>query len=189
MTSLVFVLLLLPEILKANIEPVFKESDAINPFSKDYITTEYTANYPTGNGNEYFDTGFRKLIFGYTHFLSEKWGVGLSIGFKSFKRKDIDREFALLSLSNESFYITRLYHPVYFLIGTKLLYMTPNQRSKLPPLRDPDYETEIGAGVSAKLCYIDKSWLYWLRVDRWRGTKTNRLHGFEVGLGISYAVD
>ena len=163
-------------------------NEEISAFAEDYFTAELVGNYPAGNGREYFRTGLRRIMIGYTHFLNDNWGVGLSIGYKSFFRKDIDRELGLLSITNESFYATRLYHPVYLLTGTKLIYMAPNQRSTLPPLREPDYEVEVGVGISAKLAVIDKNWLYWLRLDRWRGTKTNRLHGFETAIGISYSL-
>ena len=170
------------------VEPQVFANEEMNAFQEDYLTAEFAANYPAGNGREYFRTGLRRFQIGYTHLLNDQWGVGLSIGYKSLFRKDIDRELGLLSITNESFYITRLYHPVYLLTGTKIIYMAPNQRSKLPPLREPDYEVELGVGFSAKLTILDESWMYWLRLDRWRGTKTNRLHGFETAIGASYAL-
>lgn len=161
------------------------ESDPINPFSKDYISLEYVKNYPTSKGQEQFSP-FRKTLFlGYQHFLNQQWNVGITLGFKSFSKSALEGELALLSFSNHSYYVIRIHHPTYLMLGTKLIYMTPNEQSNLPLSKDADFETEVGIGISAQLTQVIGSYLLTLRADRWRGTKTNKLHGFELALGLS----
>jgi hypothetical protein len=158
----------------------------VNPFQSDYILVEALSNFPVGPALDRFRPYRRTPGVTYRHVLNRDWIVGVSLGFKSFRRKDIDREFALLSVSNQAQYVMRLYHPAYLLIGPKWLYLLASQRARFPLVRDPDYETEIGAGLTTSFAYIvGKEWLLTLRFDRWRGTKTNRLHGFEVALGLA----
>ena len=160
--------------------------DDINPFYKDYVSLEFVKNYPISKAQDQFAPNKKTWLLGYTHFLSREWSVGISAGFKSLLREELGKELALLSFSNHSHYVIRLYHPTYLMIGTKLTYMTPNEQSKLPLIKDPDFETEVGVGVSAQLAHKWGPTLITFRIDRWRGTKTNRLHGFEVAVGLSH---
>ncbi|MFW7382084.1 MAG: hypothetical protein ACOH5I_24980 [Oligoflexus sp.] len=144
------------------------------------------SNFPSNAGLERFRPYQRTLGLTYSRVLNSEWVVGVSGHFKSMRRKDIDREFALLSFSNQAQYIVRLHHPLYLLFGGKWLYMVASQRARFPLVKDPDFETEIGAGLTASFAYIlAEDWLLSFRLDRWRGTDTNRLHGFEVGLGLA----
>lgn len=168
----------------------FSEDQASIPFQKDYLIIEAISNFPVSQSLDYFRPFQRTFGLNYTHVLSREWIVGVSGQFKSMRRKDIDREFALLTFSNQAQYVVRLYHPAYLLVGGKWLYMVASQRARFPLVRDPDYETEIGAGLSATFAYIlAEDWLLTLRLDRWRGTNTNRLHGFEAAIGIGRSLD
>ena len=73
------------------------------------------------------------------------------------------------------------------MFGPKILYLLPTQHSFLPILSDPEFNTEIGAGASMMLALIlNDDLLLSIRVDRWRGTKTDLFHGVEVGVGVNY---
>ena len=163
-----------------------KKVDPINPFSKNYVSLEVAGNFPISRSQNLFSPHKKTWILGYSHFLNRKWNVSISLGFKSLYRNSENQELALLSLSNHSLYVVRLYHPTYLMVGTKLIYMTPNEKSRFPLVKEPDFETEIGVGAVAQLVHFQGPFLYSLRIDRWRGTKTNRLHGFEVAFGVSY---
>jgi len=163
----------------------FPGDQPVNPFQKEYLLVESIANFPISQSLENFRPYQRTLGITYTHVLGSEWIVGVSSQFKSMRRKDIDREFALLSFSNQAQYVIRLHHPFYLLVGGKWLYMVASQRARFPLIKDPNFETEIGAGLTASFNYILKEdWLLSLRLDRWRGTNTNRLHGFEVAMGL-----
>ncbi|WP_132321559.1 hypothetical protein [Pseudobacteriovorax antillogorgiicola] len=160
--------------------------DPLNPFDKDYVTLELAGNFPIARSQELFSPYKKTWFLGYDHYLNRHWNVGISLGFKSYYRDALNKELALLSVSNHSLYVIRLYHPTYLMLGTKFIYMTPNEKSRFPLVKEPDFETEIGVGVAARLAHIQGPFVYSLRIDRWRGTKTNKLHGFEVAVGISY---
>ena len=161
-------------------------ADPLNPFHRDYVTLEVASHFPVSHSQEFLSPNKSTWYLGYNHFLSRHWNVGISVGFKSFLRNDTGKELALLSISNQSLYVIRLYHPTYLMLGTKLLYLTPNEKSRLPIIKEPDFETEIGVAGVAQITHLDGALLYSFRVDRWRGTKTNKFHGFELALGISY---
>ena len=163
--------------------------DPLNPFGKDYLSLELAGNYPIANSQKYFSPNKRTWLLGYSHFLSRHWNVGLSLGFKSLYRDQINKELALLSVSNQSLYVIRLFHPTYLMLGTKLIYLIPNEEAGFPLAKEADFETEIGAGAVLQLSHMSGPIIYQIRVDRWRGTKTNRLHGFELAMGISYQVN
>lgn len=161
-----------------------------SPFQKSYLLLEATENFPVSQGLKYFSPYRRTLTVSYQHVLGAEWIVGVSANFKSFRRTDLDREFALLSFSNQTQYVIRLHHPAYLLIGTKLMYLQTAQYARLPLVREPDFETEIGAGLTASFAYIlARDWVASFRVDRWRGINTNRLHGFEVAFGLARSLD
>lgn len=156
-----------------------------NPFQRQYLFIESASNFPISQSLDRFRPYQRTLGLSYSHVLSSDWIVGVSGQFKSMRRKDIDREFALLTFSNQAQYIVRIHHPLYLLIGGKWLYMVASQRARFPLVKDPDFETELGAGLTATFAYIlAEDWIVSARLDRWRGTTTNRLHGIEAAIGL-----
>jgi hypothetical protein len=167
---------------------------AINPFRKTYLTVEITRNFPAGYTERTMVPGTAEPAFTYIHDLDRHWLMGLGVQFKVLAQRDQDdlprasQWLALLTLSHEVLYALRLSHPIYFLAGPKLLYMVPAKSGKLPLQRDTNYEMEIGAALTTQFAYlIDDRHMLSLRLDRWRGTKTQRLNGTEVALGVSWA--
>ena len=65
--------------------------------------------------------------------------------------------------------------------------MIPTQKSRFPVLKDPEFQTEIGISLSMVYLYVlNDKYTFLARLDRWRGTKTNKFHGFEAALGFQY---
>ena len=157
-----------------------------NQTKSGYFTFELTKNSPTIHTKAMLKGRHATYYFGYRNLVSDTWMMGLGFNYKSFSRIKTNEELSFLTLQHESFRIIRLYHPLYLLIGPRILYLMPTRQSTLPVNRDPDFETEIGAGMTVMLQgKIDQKHLFTVRVDRWRGTKTNKFHGYEVAMGIN----
>lgn len=154
-------------------------------YAKDYIFFQTGYETPVSESADLFEA--QNPIYGlkYSHRLDSQWVVGLRFQRKPYVKKANDQTFSLLSFTNQTQAIFRLYHPLYFLVGTEISYLYPAQKSSPPPIKDPDLSTEVGVGVNSSL------WLLFgprkvleFNLVRWRGTKTNRLHGIETTLGL-----
>lgn len=158
-------------------------------FQQQYVLLEGTKNFPLQRSLERFTSYRRTLGLTYLHRLNEEWIFGIGFNFKSLRKFPEDKEFAFSSLYNLAQYVIRLYHPLYLWVGGKWLYMLPVQYARVPMVKDPEFQLEFGAAANFSLVYkaTDKS-LISFRVDRWRGTKTNRFHGFELALGFGYSI-
>ena len=163
-----------------------RKSDPSNPFHSDYLSLEIAGHYPVAHTQRRLSPYQNSWYLAYNHFLNQSWNVGLSVGFKSFLRKDNGQELAFFSVSNHSLYIIRLYHPTYLMVGSKIQYLTPNEKAGFPINKSPDFETEIAVAATLQLAHTQGPIIYTFRIDRWRGTKTNRFHGFEVAMGVNY---
>jgi hypothetical protein len=157
-------------------------------YSKDYLFLQITQDVPlAASQDDLRASGKFNLGLDYRHLLGTHWMVGVHYRIRSFERKN-SQSLSILSLSNQTQRIMRLYHPFYALIGTEWSYMIPTRSLSLPLTKDPEYQTEIGVGLNASLWYyINSRLLLELRGARWRGTKTNRLHGWESTLSAGYA--
>lgn len=161
------------------------------PFAPNYITYEVGKNSPMLHSVQNLRGEYATYTLGFHHLLTQDWMMGFSFGFKSFRRKDTNQELSLASLNHESYYILRLYHPIYVALGIKLHYFVPSQRSRFPIIKDTDYDSDTGFGAGLSINFIKlftKKWLLSARLDRYRGTSTNRLHGLEVALGIGRSI-
>ena len=126
---------------------------------------------------------------GFRHPLNDKWIMGISLGFKTLRRKGSNGQLDILMLTHEAHRVFRIQHPLYLSIAAKAQYLAPTASQRIPTERDPDYETEVGAGLSATFWYKASSkWIINFRWDRWRGTKTTQLQGYETAFGASYLV-
>lgn len=162
------------------------EADSENPFSGDFFVLEFTKNSPTIHTKDAYAGRHVTPYLGYRNLVEDHWIMGLGINHKSFTKYSTNTELSLWTLQHEAFYIIRLTYPAFLLVGPKILYMLPTRRSYFPVLRDPDHESEIGAGLSMMFTYfLTQDYLVTLRVDRWRGTKTDKFHGFEVAVGFN----
>ncbi|MBF0440317.1 MAG: hypothetical protein HQK54_00270 [Oligoflexales bacterium] len=191
----------------SNIEKISTSNSDMNFFSEHYITYELAKNTTLIHTQEHYSGYHVTYVIGYRHSMQNKWIAGISTSFKSLMKKDcgksdcsvppgeeepesvIGDELSFVTLTHEILYAHRLYYPSYILLGPKFHYMLPTKRSRFPLLKDGDYDLEIGAAFS--LSFVTKifpKWLLTARVDRWRGTKTNRFHGTEVAFGFNYEI-
>lgn len=168
----------------------------LDPLEEEYLFVEIARNFPQSFSLRNFKAGGYHPIIGYRYNLMGHWMMGLGVQFKNFERKkpkttnsdqkpeDQSRNFAIWTVYHEGLYLIRLDHPTYLLIGPKILYLLPSKAAALPLERDDAYSVEIGGSISGSLVRIlsNKSYVS-LRMDRWRGTKTNKIHGIEISLG------
>lgn len=163
------------------------DSDANLP-QKNYITYEFAKNTPLIQTEDELTGGHVTYIIGYRHNMNEQWMMGLSFGYKSFFSKEKNKEeHAFATLSHEALYIIPLYYPLNFLIGPKFLYLLPVKQSKFPLTKNSEADTELGVAISCSITYeFTRRIVLSARVDRWRGTTTNRFHGTEVAFGLNY---
>jgi hypothetical protein len=162
-------------------------SENIKVFSSDYLALGIARNFPADLSKETFERGYLHPVLSYHHVSSDRWMNGIGVQFKMLRYKDDKRNLAILTISQESLIIVRLHHPSYLLLGSKLFYLYPAQRSSLPLQSDPKLGLEIGIGLSAGFLYtFAEKWTLSFYVDRWRGTKTRKIQGLETGARILY---
>ena len=158
----------------------------INPFSPNYLYFGAVKNTPLVQTAQTRQGGYLTYLFGYRHNLEGDWIMGLNISFKSFKRCADGEEISYFTFTHEVLHIIRLYHPFYLLAGLKFLYLYPTLTDSFPLSRNADLDSEVGAAAALALArHIDPKTLVTIEVNRWRGTKTNHLHGTEVAFGIN----
>lgn len=156
-------------------------------YREDYIFLLANQDVPIGRSTADLQTGQAGYGFDYHHHLGEDWMVGVGYRIKSMKRKE-GGNLSFMSFTNHTQRVFRLYHPLYLLMGTEWSYLMPTAQVSLPPVKDPDYATEIAIGLNGSLwLYLSPRVILELRTMRWRGTKTNRLHGWQSDLGIGWA--
>lgn len=156
-------------------------------YPDDYLFLQVTQDRPAEPNRDDLRAGRLSYGVSYSRYLDDNWIAGVGYRVKSFIRKD-DQALSILTLSNHTQRIFRLYHPLYLLVGTEWSYMIPTIRVSLPIVKDPDYATEIGVGLSTALWfYLGPQVPLELKLMRWRGTKTNRLHGWEGTFSLGYS--
>lgn len=161
----------------------------INYFENNYLTFELGKNTPVAGTQDRYESRYTTLIFGYRHCLMQEWMMGLSANLKSLKETTSNNDLTFLTLSHEAVKIFRVYHPDYILVGPKFMYLFPMDKPHLPLVKHPDIATEVGFAMSVSYVHqIDSNAFFQARVDRWRGTKTNKFHGIEVALGLGLAI-
>lgn len=157
-------------------------------FGEDFLSLELTQNYPTSTMAGTLKSDGRQLYLNYYHLLNRTWAVGVSGGFKAFNFKAENESFALFNLSNYAYYMIRLSHPLYLWAGGRWLYLMPLEKAVFPFQRNDNFQNEIGIAASLILTYFSTNNLaLTFRVDRWRGTGTDKLHGIEVATGIAWS--
>ena len=177
-----------------------RQEEEMTPFRKSYWAIELTRNFPASYSQNLFSPGGYFPTIRYLHNLDANWMMGVGGGFKMLNRRpetagaQLTAKFgptlAILTLSHETLYVVRLYHPTYLLLGPRLLYMLPTTAARLPFQRDPYYASEIGGAFTAQLVrLVGERGMLTFRVGRWRGTKTTRLQGFEAAIGYAMSMD
>lgn len=163
-----------------------------DPFAKSYVSIEVARNYPTSFTQNHFKAGQYHPTLGYRHNLDGTWLMGVGAQFKIFRRKNEageeqeSRDLALWTMTHEALKVVRLDHPTYLLVGPKIHYLLPSQAARFPLAREGILPMEIGVAASMTLArLLDSGALVTIRADRWRGTRTMKLHGIEIAVGYS----
>ena len=178
--------LILGHSLQAQASAVNEDLGQPNPFSPNYLYVSVLKNTPILQTADTRQGGYLTYLFGYRHNLDGTWIMGLSLSFKSFKDIGTDNEICYFTFAHEALYIIRLYHPFYLLTGLKFLYLYPTLQTTLPLARNTALDSEVGAAATLILArHIDPKNLITIELNRWRGTKTNNVHGTEVAIGLN----
>jgi len=163
-----------------------------NPFQKSYVRLEFAQNYPEAWAQLSLRPGNLQPNLSYIHIVNSTWMMALGGGLRTFDRVSTEavqapsRTLAIFSLHHESARVFRISHPFYGSLGVKISYLLPSRSGKLPPLRDPIYPAEIGAGIFVQLIHtISRDVMINLRVDRWRGVNSSKLAGLEIAGGLA----
>jgi len=165
----------------------YDESTIPESYPKDYIFALYSHNEPTGPSQSELNTHINSFGISYQHRLGHPWVVSVGYRNQSFINRKENRPTSLMSVFNTTQRVFRLYHPLYFLAGTEILYLIPVQKINPPITKDADFSTEIGIGVQASVWYlVSQNSAISLDLQRWKGTKTDRLHGISITLGIGW---
>ncbi len=158
------------------------------PFSDDQIGLSLNRNFPLGVTRKTYGASRNyNLSVIYRRLLTPEWIAGIQFGFKAFFEHAKQSDLHIMSLTHEIYRLIRVYHPWYIGLGYRVQYLAPVVKQDIPTERVPDTESEVGAALSASICSSlsdETSMVFY--ADRWRGTKTSKLHGIEVGFGLLY---
>lgn len=158
-------------------------------YPKDYLFILHSHNEPLQPAKQYFASHQSRSGFAYMHRLSFPWIVSVGARSQAFMNRSTQIPTSILTLFNSTQRVYRLYHPLYLLLGTEIEYLIPFRKLNPPLAKDPDFNTEIGLGAKASLWYLlSTQWVISGEISRWRGTKTNRLHGMSLSLGVGMKI-
>lgn len=168
-------------------EDQFDEMTIPESYPNDYVFALYSHNEPVGPSQSELGTHQNAPGFAYQHRLGHPWVVSVGYRQQAFINRLQNRPMSLISVFNSTQRLFRLYHPFYVLAGTEILYLIPVQKANPPITKDADFSTEIGVGAVASLWYLmSQNSILMLDAQRWRGTKTDRLHGVSITLGLGW---
>ncbi|MBP9706253.1 MAG: hypothetical protein KBD78_01315 [Oligoflexales bacterium] len=158
-------------------------------FKDTYFAVTASKTMPLASGSSELSTSKSHWHLGYRYIFHPKWLLGVGGGFKLMKQKGIDRELPIFNLYQEINYMTRLFYPHFIYLGTKLLYLLPVQKAMIPMKKSLDYKQEVGVSIGLGYLYkLGENSFFDLRIDRWRGTATMKLHAAEVSLSYNVAI-
>jgi hypothetical protein len=154
-----------------------------------YVGVDVTRNTPTGFASKDLSGGGTSLLLGFKHVLRDSWIMGVSSGYKEFRQKKTGEDLSVFVVSQDSQFLYRVNHPVYFSVGPKFMYLLPTEGQKLPPKRHRDFDREIAVGASLSLYYaLTSKYLLSFRIDSWRGVNRRKFSAFETGVGLQVAL-
>ena len=155
--------------------------------NKNFVGVGLSRNFPKMKSARLFIPGRdTDYTFHFRHLLNEDWAVGITGNFKNFFREEDEQPVRLLSVAQESLRRLRLYKGWNLSVGTKLIFLLPTKDRNIPAARQPEYESEVGGGVTASLdLSVVENYIFSLRADRWRGTKTRTFQGLEIAMEMS----
>ncbi len=163
------------------------------PFSSNLMLLETQKNFPMTYSQNWLEGGHPYPSLSYRHSINGDWLMGVGGTFKILKFRDgapyEDQNLAIWTVHHEATKIIRVSHPTYLLAGTKILYMIPAKKHSIPLQKRDPFQTEIGFALTASVLHIlDDQFMASIRVDRYRGTKTQLFQGLEIATGITYAI-
>ena len=151
-------------------------------FRTNYFFLGIDRNFPAIGSKNYLEAGKLHGNLGFFHVISEDWSIGLSGGFKLFKTSRGDEQH-IASFSQETDYFIRLYHPLYLQGCAKVMYLSVGESATIPFRRNRSFDSEVGVAFALNLMFfLSPDIAFSGYVERWRGTKTMKLHGVESGL-------
>lgn len=182
--------------LRAKAAPTQSLED-LDVFPESWLTLELARNYPIAFSLPDYAIGQIHPVVGYRyHFSNEKghWFAGISSQFRMLKKidpiTDEATEAPFFTFAHDISYLTRMYYPIYFLPGLRLLYLLPTRKAMIPFGRDTERSAELGAAIAATFLFkTSTNTVLTARVERWRGTGSMNYHGFELAVGVGVAVD
>lgn len=158
-------------------------------FKDTFFAISATKTMPLFSGSSELSTTKSHWHLGYRYIFHPQWLLGVGGGFKLMKQKYIERELPIFNLYQEINYMTRLFYPHFIYFGTKLLYLLPVQKAMVPMKKSLDYKQEVGVSIGVGYLYkLGESSFFDIRIDRWRGTATMKLHAAEVNLSYNFAI-
>jgi hypothetical protein len=164
----------------------FAEEYPLPNKNKTAILVGIGRNYPVAQSKLLYSPSLYHPIVGFRH-LSEHWILGVSIQFKFLENKVDETKVVLWALEEEFNYKIRLYHPLYFLIGGKTLYLYPVQKAQYPFHRRTDLAPEIGVAATSSLLFLlPQGSALGIFADIWRGTASRKFQAWEAGMYVMF---
>ena len=156
-------------------------------FSKYYLVVSYQRNFPIAYSRDRFKAGIPHPCVTFRYFMSDQWFAGFSGQFKFLVDQDTGKEVAIATLTQEGSFLHRINHPLYLSFGHRIHYLNPASKGMLPLRKYSDLEIEIGVGASIGILYRHSAKkTIEFSLNRWRGTKTMKLHAVEASLAVGY---
>jgi hypothetical protein len=155
-------------------------------FRENGVVVEMGRTIPTFKARREFSAGHKpgkRLV--YRRVLEQDWMAAIGFGFKEWNLIEFETPMSIFTVDHEIHRLIRINHPLYLAIGMRTSFMVPALNNSIPPKRYPGFDAEVGTAASLQLIGRISSHSTWnVRFERWRGTKTSRLHGYELAIGI-----
>lgn len=158
-------------------------------FGKYYLVVSYQRNYPIAFSSDRFGPGIPHPCLNFRYFMSDRWYAGFSGQYKFMFDRENGQEVAIATLTQEGAFLHRIYHPLYLSLGHRLHYLNPTNKGMIPLQKYPELDIEIGVGASIGILYrhsVNKTIEF--NLNRWRGTKTMRLHAIEANIAVGFVL-
>ncbi|MBI2601983.1 MAG: hypothetical protein HYW48_02915 [Deltaproteobacteria bacterium] len=149
----------------------------------------YSRNFPVADAKRRYSPSILHPTVG-IRYISQDWVLGFTGHFKFFTDNWEESKLSMWTFEQEFYYKMRIYHPFYFLLGGKLLYIFPTTRGMFPLRKREEHFIEVGIAATASFLYeLSNTLALGIYLDRWRGTRTKRLQGLECGIQIIIPFD
>lgn len=157
----------------------------INNFLDDYVSISGVQSKPVIHSALHLFSKEDTMRISYFHNLSQRWMMEIGLHYIVFIKKEKNQLLPIQALTHDSLYILRLWHPFYLLAGPGMSYLNPLIKKGIPLQKDKSYQAQVGFSLKAGLIWQHAPNIMTnISFSRWRGTKTNRLHGTSLIGGI-----